>query len=101
MYIDPCRENGVVTPYGGVIYAFDKRRSGYASVSDVLQPQNQRTAHGALQESSVGGGVNFPTPGAPAWGNFHGEPRKAQLTLRAVLNETPMPKDAMAPSAAQ
>ena len=44
MYIDPCRENGVVTPYGGVIYAFDKRRSGYASVSDVLQPQNQRTA---------------------------------------------------------
>ncbi len=25
VYLDPYRENGVVTPYGGVIYAFDKR----------------------------------------------------------------------------
>ena len=25
----------------------------------------------------------YQTVGAPAWGNFYGEPRKAQLTLRA------------------
>ncbi|MGK5056097.1 TonB-dependent siderophore receptor [Janthinobacterium sp. LB2P49] len=54
VYIDPYRENGVVTPYGGVIYAFDKRWSGYASVSDIFQPQNQRTAEGALLDPLKG-----------------------------------------------
>ena len=54
VYLDPSRENGVVTPYGGVIYAFDKRWSGYASVSDIFQPQNQRTAEGALLEPLKG-----------------------------------------------
>ncbi|PIG30093.1 outer membrane receptor for ferric coprogen and ferric-rhodotorulic acid [Janthinobacterium sp. 35] len=54
VYIDPYRENGVVTPYGGVIYAFDKRWSGYASVSDIFQPQNQRTAAGALLDPLKG-----------------------------------------------
>jgi outer membrane receptor for ferric coprogen and ferric-rhodotorulic acid len=54
VYIDPYRENGVVTPYGGVIYAFDKRWSGYASVSDIFQPQNQRTADGALLDPLKG-----------------------------------------------
>ncbi|AQR70128.1 TonB-dependent siderophore receptor [Janthinobacterium sp. LM6] len=54
VYIDPYRENGVVTPYGGVIYAFDPRWSGYASVSDIFQPQNQRTAEGALLDPLKG-----------------------------------------------
>ncbi len=54
VYIDPYRENGVVTPYGGVIYAFDKRWSGYASVSDIFQPQNQRTAEGTLLDPLKG-----------------------------------------------
>lgn len=54
VYIDPYRENGVVTPYGGVIYAFDQRWSGYASVSDIFQPQNQRTADGALLDPLKG-----------------------------------------------
>lgn len=54
VYLDPSRENGVVTPYGGVIYAFDKRWSGYASVSDIFQPQNQRTAAGALLDPLKG-----------------------------------------------
>lgn len=54
VYLDPSRENGVVTPYGGVIYAFDQRWSGYASVSDIFQPQNQRTAEGALLDPLKG-----------------------------------------------
>ena len=54
VYFDPYRENGVVTPYGGVIYAFDKRWSGYASVSDIFQPQNQRTAEGTLLDPLKG-----------------------------------------------
>ena len=54
VYLDPSRENGVVTPYGGVIYAFDKRWSGYASVSDIFQPQNQRTAEGTLLDPLKG-----------------------------------------------
>src|SRR5450830_943020 len=54
VYLDPYRENGVVTPYGGVIYAFDKDWSGYASVSDIFQPQNQRTADGALLDPLKG-----------------------------------------------
>ena len=54
VYLDPSRENGVVTPYGGVIYAFDQRWSGYASVSDIFQPQNQRTAEGMLLDPLKG-----------------------------------------------
>ena len=54
VYIDPYKENGVLTPYGGVIYAFDPRWSGYASVSDIFQPQNQRTADGALLDPLKG-----------------------------------------------
>ncbi|MFZ4874175.1 TonB-dependent siderophore receptor [Janthinobacterium sp. Mn2066] len=47
-YSDPYRENGVVTPYGGLIYALDRQWSAYASVSDIFQPQSQRDAAGAL-----------------------------------------------------
>ena len=51
---DPYQENGVVTPYGGVLYAFDPRWSGYASVSDIFQPQNSRDAAGALLDPLKG-----------------------------------------------
>ncbi|OBV38352.1 TonB-dependent siderophore receptor [Janthinobacterium psychrotolerans] len=51
---DPYKENGVVTPYGGVLYAFDPRWSGYASVSDIFQPQNSRDAAGALLDPLKG-----------------------------------------------
>ncbi|MBB5609839.1 MULTISPECIES: TonB-dependent receptor [unclassified Janthinobacterium] len=47
-YSDPYRENGVVTPYGGLIYALDRQWSAYASVSDIFQPQSLRDAAGAL-----------------------------------------------------
>ena len=54
VYSDPYRDNGVITPYGGVIYALDAHWSGYASVSDIFQPQNARDAAGALLDPLKG-----------------------------------------------
>ncbi len=45
---DPYQENGVFTPYGGLVYALNKEWSGYASYSDIFQPQNVMTAAGEM-----------------------------------------------------
>ncbi|WP_198969078.1 TonB-dependent siderophore receptor [Xylophilus sp. ASV27] len=47
-YNDPYKESGVITPYGGLIYALNDQWSAYASYSDIFQAQNALTAAGAL-----------------------------------------------------
>ncbi|MDQ8033131.1 MAG: TonB-dependent siderophore receptor [Bordetella sp.] len=53
-YTDPYKENGVVTPYGGVIYAFDPQWSGYVSYAEIFEPQNALDASGTLLDPIVG-----------------------------------------------
>lgn len=55
---------------------------------------------GALQKWSVGGGVNFQTESSRLTRNVTVEQGATDLA-RAFLNQTPMPEDAMAPSAAE
>jgi outer membrane receptor for ferric coprogen and ferric-rhodotorulic acid len=47
-YSDPSQESGVVTPYGGLVYALNKEWSTYVSYSDIFQPQSAMTAAGAV-----------------------------------------------------
>lgn len=43
---DPYRESGVLTPYGGLVYALSPQWSAYVSYADIFQPQNAMTAAG-------------------------------------------------------
>ncbi|EPD41280.1 MULTISPECIES: TonB-dependent siderophore receptor [Delftia] len=47
-YNDPYKESGVITPYGGLVYALNDQWSAYASYSDIFQAQNAVTAAGDL-----------------------------------------------------
>ncbi len=53
-YTDPYKENGVVTPYGGLIYAFNPQWSGYVSYAEIFEPQNALDATGKLLDPMVG-----------------------------------------------
>ncbi|MFJ1299220.1 TonB-dependent siderophore receptor [Pseudomonadota bacterium AL_CKDN230030165-1A_HGKHYDSX7] len=53
-YTDPYKENGVVTPYGGLIYAFNPQWSGYVSFAEIFEPQNSLDASGQLLDPIVG-----------------------------------------------
>ncbi|MGJ7543480.1 TonB-dependent siderophore receptor [Variovorax sp. LT1R16] len=44
----PFSESGVLTPYGGLVYAFNPQWSAYVSYADIFQPQNAITAAGEL-----------------------------------------------------
>jgi outer membrane receptor for ferric coprogen and ferric-rhodotorulic acid len=46
--VDPYRESGVLTPYGGLVYALNPQWSAYASYADIFQPQNAVTAAGDM-----------------------------------------------------
>ncbi len=54
VYIDPYRSHGVVTPYGGLIYALNNQWSAYVSYADIFQPQNSVTAAGAVLDPIKG-----------------------------------------------
>ncbi|VFR68825.1 TonB-dependent siderophore receptor [plant metagenome] len=45
-YTDPYKENAVLTPYGGLIYALDPAWSAYVSYADIFEPQNALDAAG-------------------------------------------------------
>ncbi|ALM83516.1 TonB-dependent siderophore receptor [Bordetella sp. N] len=53
-YSDPYKESGVVTPYGGLIYAFNPQWSGYASFAEIYEPQNALDASGKVLDPIVG-----------------------------------------------
>lgn len=53
-YSDPYKENGVVTPYGGLIYAFNPQWSGYVSFAQIFEPQNALDASGKVLDPIVG-----------------------------------------------
>jgi len=53
-YSDPYRDNGVVTPYGGLIYAFNPQWSGYVSYAQIFEPQNALDASGKMLDPIVG-----------------------------------------------
>ena len=53
-YSDPYRDNGVVTPYGGLIYAFNPQWSGYVSYAQIFEPQNSLDASGKVLDPIVG-----------------------------------------------
>ncbi|KGD92358.1 TonB-dependent receptor [Achromobacter sp. RTa] len=53
-YTDPYKENGVVTPYGGLIYAFNPQWSGYVSFAQIFEPQNSLDASGKVLDPILG-----------------------------------------------
>lgn len=53
-YTDPYKENGVVTPYGGLIYAFNPQWSGYVSFAEIFEPQNAVDASGQILDPILG-----------------------------------------------
>ncbi len=53
-YIDPYKDNGVVTPYGGLIYAFNPQWSAYASFAQIFDPQNAMDASGKALDPIIG-----------------------------------------------
>ncbi|MEZ2295099.1 TonB-dependent siderophore receptor [Variovorax sp. RCC_210] len=53
-YDDPYRESGVLTPYGGLVYALNKQWSAYVSYADIFQPQNAVTAAGVMLDPIKG-----------------------------------------------
>lgn len=53
-YSDPYKDNGVVTPYGGLIYAFNPQWSGYVSYAQIFEPQNALDASGKVLDPIVG-----------------------------------------------
>ena len=53
-YVDPYKDNGVVTPYGGLIYAFNPQWSGYVSYAQIFEPQNAVDASGKVLDPIVG-----------------------------------------------
>ncbi|TEA78859.1 TonB-dependent siderophore receptor [Allopusillimonas ginsengisoli] len=48
------KENGVVSPYAGLVYDINKQLSAYASYSDIFKPQSQKSADGDTLEPVVG-----------------------------------------------
>jgi outer membrane receptor for ferric coprogen and ferric-rhodotorulic acid len=47
-------ENGVVSPYGGIVYDLNKQLSVYASYSDIFNPQTELDRTGNVLEPIVG-----------------------------------------------
>jgi outer membrane receptor for ferric coprogen and ferric-rhodotorulic acid len=48
------KETGEFTPYGGLVYAFSDKVSGYVNYSDIFMPQGQETAAGTTLEPRIG-----------------------------------------------
>ena len=44
----PAKEDAIVTPYGGLVYAINPQWSAYVSYTDIFQPQTSVTYTGAL-----------------------------------------------------
>ncbi len=53
-YTDPYKENGVVTPYGGLIYELSPEWSTYASIAQIFEPQNSLDAAGKVLDPIEG-----------------------------------------------
>ena len=45
---NPSKEDAIVTPYGGLVYAINPQWSAYVSYTDIFQPQTSVTYTGAL-----------------------------------------------------
>jgi len=56
-------ENGVVSPYAGLIYDIDTRFSAYASYSDIFKPQSQKGIDGDTIEPVVGANYEIGVKG--------------------------------------
>jgi outer membrane receptor for ferric coprogen and ferric-rhodotorulic acid len=52
--VQTMEENGVVSPYGGIVYDLNKQLSVYASYSDIFQPQTALDRTGNVLEPIVG-----------------------------------------------
>lgn len=53
-YASPYSDNGVFTPYGGVVYDINNDWSVYASYADIFKPQNEVSADGEVLKPIVG-----------------------------------------------
>jgi outer membrane receptor protein involved in Fe transport len=47
-------ENGVVSPYAGIVYDLNEQYSLYASYSDIFKPQTEKSRSGSVLEPIVG-----------------------------------------------
>lgn len=48
------KENGIVSPYAGLVYDIDSAHSAYASYSDIFKPQDSLNANGSTVDPVVG-----------------------------------------------
>lgn len=53
-YTDPYKENAVLTPYGGLIYALNPEWSAYISYAEIFEPQNALDAGGKVLDPMTG-----------------------------------------------
>jgi len=70
------KENGVISPYAGLIYELNSQYSIYASYSDIFNPQTQK---------SVNGGTIRPVVGANYEAGIKGELLDKQLNVAAAV----------------
>jgi len=70
------KENGVVSPYAGLVYDIDSRFSAYASYSDIFMPQSEKDS---------GGGTLKPVVGANYEIGIKGELLDGRLNAAAAL----------------
>ncbi|MFT3803148.1 MAG: TonB-dependent siderophore receptor [Burkholderiaceae bacterium] len=52
--IENAKKNGVISPYGGLLYDINKQYTAYASYSDIFNPQSARQASGSYLKPVVG-----------------------------------------------
>ncbi|MFT4193239.1 TonB-dependent siderophore receptor [Ottowia sp.] len=58
------KENGVASPYAGVIYTFSSQASIYASYSDIFNPQSNKNLNGSYLEPVVGSNYEIGIKGS-------------------------------------
>jgi len=64
-YATDSAEQGVVTPYGGLVYELDPAHSVYASYATIYRPQTARDRYGAVLDPTEG--ANYEAGVKSAW----------------------------------
>ncbi|AHL73817.1 TonB-dependent receptor [Stutzerimonas stutzeri] len=77
---DDQKQNGHVTPYGGVVYDLDSNHSLYASYSQVFKPQSDTDANGQLIDPREGEQYELGIKGSYFGGDLNARITAFQLT---------------------
>lgn len=83
------RENGVVSPYGGIVYELNEQLSTYVSYSDIFSPQANRNVQGGILPPIVGRNLELGVKGEFLEGKLNASFSLFRLTQSNMAERDP------------